>query len=191
MKWCLLFCFSIVRKAYRLPTSFPPFFGGSGGNRPKYLHTPSPVVACSSTRVGLLLPKSLSLSYESTLQPRQPCCMTNTRIQINIQHQAQTKSNCPTRYSIQPNSSLAQERRPCSRAAGARSSLYRVSLARDFRDDFEVAGQHPTPLQQLSAAVPSQAGLPDCNHFPSFKCMNIKIAAMNLLSVLKWLHKMS
>lgn len=52
MKWCLLFCFSIARKAYWLPISFPspPFCGRSRGNRSKYLHIPSPMVACSFPR---------------------------------------------------------------------------------------------------------------------------------------------
>lgn len=40
-------------------------------------HTPSLIVAWCSTRVGLLLPKSLPLSYESTLQPCQASYMTN------------------------------------------------------------------------------------------------------------------
>lgn len=126
-------------------------------------HTPSLVVACCSAGVALLLPKSLLMRYESTLQPRQACCMTNSRIQINIQHKVQTQGNWPIRDSFRPNSTSTPSRSHCSMSA--RSGLYWLLPARDFRD-YLGAGQsasHPA----AGAAGLSQTGMPDCNHFPS------------------------
>ena len=146
------------------------------------LHTPSPIVACCSTRVGLLLPKSLPLSYESTFQQRQACCTTNTRIQINIQHQVQTKSNWLVRYSFQPISSLTQ-RSPSSVAAGAWSSLYWVWLARDFRDYLEAGRSASCPAAGAASLLSFPKVVAWLQSLPLIKCTNIMIAKMHLLKV--------
>lgn len=130
-----------------------------------FLHTPCPVEACCSTRVGLLFSKSFSLSYESTFQHVKPAVWLTLVTQINIQYKVQTKSYWTIRCSFQPSSSLTQQRSPCSVAAGTQSIWYWVSLTRDFRDYLGAGWPAPYSVQELSASVLSNWNAR--NHFLS------------------------